>query len=481
MGKLRNASVTVALCISIVALLLIIGMYSYTKSLLNKRLDSRMISMISTASILFSGDEIKEYLSQPSESRLGTPFYRSLVMQLRSVKRANPDITFTYLLEPTQDPGVMKFLADADVLALQPSLNFNEDEVTDEGFPGSEYDVSGIEAIQTGRVYSIPTTSPEIYEDYWGKLYSAYAPIKDKHGDLVAVLSIDIDITDYNRLIKATFLPFALISVIMIAMIYGLALGLLKLWGNRVELMQDLDRQKDELLGIVSHQLATPISALKWDFEMLLDGDFGKFNKEQTDFFGKLQGVARHLADLASMILDVSRIQLGRMKVDRTDLNLQEFFGEILAVMEARAQERKVHLTSAMPEKIGTMKLDKRLMHMIVENLMSNAVKYTPEGGKVKLDVSTTDKELKIVVSDTGCGIPKQDHDKIFGKLFRASNVRNVDGNGFGLYVVKGAVEAQGGNIRFESEEGKGTSFIVLLPIENEKSSIHQKPLSQRL
>lgn len=464
-GRLRNASVIVALITSAAALMLIIGMYWYTKSLLNKRLDARMVSMVSTASLLFSGEDIGAFLAHPVESRLKLPFHRSLVLQLRSIKRANPDITFAYLLEPTQEADSMLFIADADVLALKPELNFNKDEVTDEGFPGSEYDVSEIEAIQSGKAFGEATTSPEIYEDYWGLLYSAYAPIKKKNGDVVAMLAIDIDISDYNRLIKATFLPFGLISIVMIALISGLAFGLLKLWGSRMELMQELDRQKDELLGIVSHQLATPISALKWDFEMLLDGDFGKFNKEQEEFFGKLQGVAKHLADLASMILDVSRIQLGRVKVDRTDLDLKEFFGEIMTIMEAKAQERKVHLTSTISDKVGIASLDKRLMRMIVENLMSNAIKYTPEGGKVKLDVSSTHQELKIVVSDTGCGIPKQDQDKIFGKLFRASNACNVDGNGFGLYVVKGAVEAQGGTSRFESAEGKGSTFIVTLPI----------------
>lgn len=179
-GRLRNASVIVALITSAAALMLIIGMYWYTKSLLNKRLDARMVSMVSTASLLFSGEDIGAFLAHPVESRLKLPFHRSLVLQLRSIKRANPDITFAYLLEPTQEADSMLFIADADVLALKPELNFNKDEVTDEGFPGSEYDVSEIEAIQSGKAFGEATTSPEIYEDYWGLLYSAYAPIKKR-------------------------------------------------------------------------------------------------------------------------------------------------------------------------------------------------------------------------------------------------------------------------------------------------------------
>lgn len=229
--------------------------------------------------------------------------------------------------------------------------------------------------------------------------------------------------------------------------------------------LQELDRQKDELLGIVSHQLATPISALKWDFEMLLDGDIGEVKAEQKDFFQKLQGVTAQLSDLVSMILDVSRIQLGRMKVDRTELDLNIFFGEVVDIMQAKARERKIHLTSSVPEKMGKGNLDKRLMLMITENLLSNAIKYTPEGGKVKFDAKVENGILRFSVSDTGCGIPEQDQDKIFGKLFRASNVRSVDGNGFGLYVVKGAAEGQGGTISFKSTEGKGTEFFVELPL----------------
>ncbi len=280
----------------------------------------------------------------------------------------------------------------------------------------------------------------------------------------MAIVGIDVVVDDFKERTQATLRPFLLFIIFLVLLLTLLTLILLRYSAERERFLKELDRQKDELLGIVSHQLATPISALKWDFEMLLDGDFGEFNAEQKTFFGKLQEVAKHLADLASMILDVSRIQLGRMKVDRTDLDLQAFFGEILTVMEAKAQERKVNLVSSVPKNIGTASLDKRLMHMIVENLMSNAIKYTPGGGHVKLDVALAGKELKISVSDTGCGIPKQDQDKIFGKLFRASNVRSVDGNGFGLYVVKGATEAQGGTITFESKENIGTKFTAIIP-----------------
>ena len=230
--------------------------------------------------------------------------------------------------------------------------------------------------------------------------------------------------------------------------------------------LRELDRQKDELLSIVSHQFATPVSALKWNFEMMLDGDDGKLSEKQEENVKSLQNITNDLSDLVSMILDVSRVQLGRMKMDRQELDLDVFFKEILEVIEPKAEQKKVKFVVSLPKKFPKAFLDKRYTRMTIENLLSNAVKYTPANGDVHFDVNIKNKTLYCEVRDTGVGIPKDDQDKIFGKQFRASNVRNeVDGNGFGLYVAKGSVEAQGGKIWFKSEQGKGTTFFVELPL----------------
>ena len=242
--------------------------------------------------------------------------------------------------------------------------------------------------------------------------------------------------------------------------------------------LKELDRQKDELLSIVSHQLATPVSAVKWNLEMMLEGDMGKLTKEEEESLKSLQGVTTNLADLVSMILDVSRIQLGRMKIEKQELDLNAFFKEILDVIQPKAKEKKVQFNIAMPATLPKAKLDKRYTHMTIENLLSNAVKYTPENGTVNFTITINNNSMHCEVKDTGMGIPKQEQDKIFGKMYRATNARNaVDGNGFGLYVAKGAVEAQGGKIWFESEEGKGTTFFVDLPLSStdEKDDLTKK------
>lgn len=240
---------------------------------------------------------------------------------------------------------------------------------------------------------------------------------------------------------------------------------LVRIWRSRVDLLKDLDRQKDELLSIVSHQLATPVTSVKWYIEMLLDGDSGELTDEQKKQLATMQGVTEDLVDLVGMILDVSRIQLGKMKVDRADLDLGTFFGEVLAVIEPKAIVKKQQFIKKIPAKLPVASLDKRLMRMTLENLLSNAVKYTPEGGKVELKVEVKDRTLRYSVKDTGCGIPKEEQEKIFGKLFRATNARNTEGNGLGLFAAKGAAEAQGGKVWFESASGKGTTFFVEVPL----------------
>lgn len=297
-------------------------------------------------------------------------------------------------------------------------------------------------------------------------VFSSYAPIVNQSGRAAnAVLGIDVDVTSYLDFVNATLLPFVIAVVILLVLIGTLVLVLLKLWGSRVNLLKDLDRQKDELLSIVSHQLATPVTSVKWYIEMLLDGDSGELTEEQKKQLMTMQGVTTDLVDLVGMILDVSRIQLGRMKVDRVDLDLNTFFTDVLAVIEPKATIKKQQFVKKMPAHLPTASLDKRLMRMTLENLLSNAVKYTPEGGRVELSVTLADHTLHYEVKDSGCGIPKEEQGKIFSKLFRATNVRNTEGNGLGLFAAKGAAEAQGGKVWFESEPDKGTTFFVEVPL----------------
>lgn len=441
-------------------------LYSYTQQLLKERLQERLIAIATTAAIQFDPAEIESIQTLEDSEKIE---FSHLVHQLKGVKDSNSNIQYAYLMRRTSNPDIFSFVADAESLTPIEELDFNEDGVLQDDeaapMPGDEYDVSEFNVLRDEAFYKA-AADQDLESDQWSVQLSAYAPIRDANGNAVAIFGIDVLVNDYLKITQATFLPFLLFILFLLFLLTLLTILLVRFWNAKVEAVQELDQQKDELLSIVSHQLATPVSSVKWYLEMMKDGDLGPMNEEQLKHVTSMQEVAVNLSDLVSMILDVSRIQLGRMHIEKQELDLNGFFKEILEIIEPKALEKKVNLVKKLPATLPVAQLDKRYTHMTIENLLSNAIKYTPEGGEVDFTVTIEGNMLKCIVKDTGVGIPEADKDKIFGKLFRASNVRNtVDGNGFGLYVAKGAVEAQGGKIRFESIESKGTTFFVELPL----------------
>jgi signal transduction histidine kinase len=442
-------------------------LYNYTQFLLTERLQERLIAIASTAATQFDGDELETF-QVPADMRRTS--YTRLVDRLSRIRDTNADIQFVYLMRRTDDPSVFEFIADTDTLTPVEELDIDGDGILSETevvpLLGDPYPVDDYPVLRDEAFYH-PAVDRELIPDQWGLVMAAYSPIYNSEGDAVAVIGVDVLVDDFVVRTQATLLPFMLFIIALILLLTLLTMVVFRYQHEQVRLMEELDRQKDELLSMVSHQLATPISSMKWYIEMLLDGDAGKLNEEQTKELETMQRSSKDLADLVSMILDVSRIQLGRMKVDRAPLALDTFFEEVCTGILTQAKEKGVIFDIHRPKVLPTAMLDRRLMRMTLENLLTNAVKYTPKGGKVTLTITQPSHDrLHYVVKDSGCGIPKEDQDKIFGKLFRATNVRNtIEGNGFGLYVAKGAVESQSGSIGFESAEGKGTTFTVELPL----------------
>lgn len=451
---------------SLITIIITITIYNNTKGILELRLKERLKSIVTTAAIQFDPIELNKIQDR---SAINNDVYKNTIHQLQLIRENNENIRYVYLLRPTDDKTVFTFIADADSVNPDEVRDYSLDGKIDEddelSAPGDEYDASDFPALINDAV-NFPSTDYELTIDQWGTFLSAYSPIKQK-GETIAVLGIDVEVSQYEKVISDAFIPFLLFILFLLLLLLLLTQLLVRIWKSQLILLKELDKQKDELLSIVSHQLATPVSSFKWYLEMLLDGDLGELSKEQKEHIKTMQGIGGNLSDLVSMILDVSRIQLGRMRVEKQSLDLNEFFKEIIEIIQPKAIQKNLNFKKKLPSKLpANAILDRRYTHMTIENLLSNAVKYTPEKGTVTFNVEIKNNRMLCVVKDTGMGIPKSEQDKIFGRMFRASNVRNtVDGNGFGLFVAKGAVEAQGGKIWFESTEGKGTTFYVDLPL----------------
>ncbi len=441
-------------------------LYTFTENLLKDRLFERILAIAKTAETQINP---KDVVAVETPEDIDSPAAKRLAGQLVKIRDANPDARFVYILRKTSDPNVLEFVMDAESLDSKEDQEIRAGEPIDEDelapLPGDPYEVDE-DPVLRDEAFLYATTQKELLTDKWSQQISAYVPIFNESREVVAVLGIDVVVKDYLVRIREALLPFLLFVLFLVFLLTLLSSVLIRLWGERVKILQDLDRQKDELLGIVTHQLAKPITAIRWNIESMLDGDEGQLSKEQKSGADTMHRMVIGLADLVSMIMDVSRIQLGRINFDPQPLKLDEFFKEMLEVIEPTVKQKKINFVKNMPSVLPTVYLDKRYTRMTIENLLTNAVKYTPEGGTVTLDVQVKGTVLHCKVSDTGCGIPKADQDKIFGKMYRASNVSNAqEGNGFGLYVAKGAIECQGGKIWLESAEGKGTTFFIELPL----------------
>jgi PAS domain S-box-containing protein len=231
----------------------------------------------------------------------------------------------------------------------------------------------------------------------------------------------------------------------------------------------EVDQAKTEFVSLASHQLRTPLTAINWYSEMLINGDAGKLTAKQMKYLGEIYTGNQRMVELVNALLNVSRLDLGTLVVEPKPTNLRELAESVIQEQSLQIKTRSIRLETKYAYEPEVISIDQKLMRMVLQNLLSNAIKYTPPEGSVSLHIESgkeTD-QLLITVIDTGWGITKSQQPRIFEKLFRADNVKEKDteGTGLGLYLVKSIIENLGGTIRFESKENEGTTFFVELSL----------------
>jgi signal transduction histidine kinase len=233
---------------------------------------------------------------------------------------------------------------------------------------------------------------------------------------------------------------------------------------------KEIDEAKTEFVSLASHQLRTPLTSINWYIEMLLSGDTGPLNEEQKSFLQEVYKGSNRLIQIVNEFLNVSRLESGRLKIQPKPLDLVAFTADIIKEVEPLAKARNCTVVFNMPtEKIPAIPLDGILMRQVVHNLLTNALRYSPEGKcTVTVDIKKGQaRDFVLSVKDDGIGIPKDVQSRIFEKFFRTENAIHAvtEGSGIGLYISKMIVEASGCKIWFNSEENKGTTFFVSIPV----------------
>ncbi len=230
---------------------------------------------------------------------------------------------------------------------------------------------------------------------------------------------------------------------------------------------KEIDRAKTELISLASHQLRTPLTAVKWYAEMLTAQKTGKLTAKQKKYLDEIYRGNERMITLVGSLLNVSRIDLGTFAITPKPEDIGKIADSSLPDFEPQIKNKKITLKKEYNPALPKINVDAKLLRIVFQNLLSNAVKYTPEKGKIILSITRQKSAVLIRIADDGIGIPKEAQVKIFTKLFRADNAKITDpsGTGLGLYIVKAIVDASGGKIWFESEENKGTTFYVTLPL----------------
>lgn len=232
------------------------------------------------------------------------------------------------------------------------------------------------------------------------------------------------------------------------------------------EKLKALDETKDEFISMASHQLRTPLTAVKGYVSMVVEGDAGKLNKQQKELLDQAFASSQRMVYLIADLLNVSRLKSGKFVIENKPTQLADVVESEMEQLQDMARSKEQTLTYAKPEKFPALMLDETKIRQVIMNFADNALHYTPNGGHIQINLEDKGETIEFTVVDDGLGVPKSEQHHLFTKFYRAGNAKKArpDGTGLGLFMAKKVIIAQGGAIIFQSEEGKGSTFGFTFP-----------------
>lgn len=235
------------------------------------------------------------------------------------------------------------------------------------------------------------------------------------------------------------------------------------------ERLAEAARAKSEFVSIVSHQLRSPLSNLKWAIELLMSGRSDSVTEKQLEYFKVLKENSDRMLELVSDLLTVSRIETAKLSLRKEKVSLVEPIKELIKEFKPFAEASNVEIEFKAQEKLPEVLIDLSQVKLVIENFLDNAIRYIKERGKIAIKLEKRDKNIYFEIKDNGVGIPKEDQKYISQKFFRSRNVlrHQTQGSGLGLYIAKSIIDKSKGKMGFKSQEGAGSTFWFTLPIKS--------------
>ncbi len=302
-------------------------------------------------------------------------------------------------------------------------------------------------------------------------------PMRNTAGEKIGLVSMKFSSKVVDDLVRSSVTRATAILVVTVAVVILLLAVNSKLFQYTVlfEKLKEVDQMKDEFISVASHELRTPITAIRGYLEMVLDGSFGPIPDQAKSSLRIVDQSAERLAVLVEDLLNVSRIEQGRLDLELADVDPLPVLREVIAELMPMASEKQLRLAYAGPDTLPVIKVNRDRFKQVLVNLVGNGLKYTPKGS-VTVEPELKDDALRIKVADTGVGMSPKDLERLFTKFYRirTEQTKDIGGTGLGLWITKQIVEKMNGGIEVESIEGVGSQFIVTFP------AAAAKPTGQR-
>ncbi len=447
---MRNTKTYIGIFITLLGALILVGILSafYVGKFEDARLRKAFSVKTEMVSRSLDSQTILNLHGTPED--LNNPSYKELKEKMREIKKADPAARFVYLMG--YENNQMFFYVDSEPEGSE-----------DYSAPGDVYTDATPEQI---AVFFNKTPFIEgPYTDSWGNWVSATAPIYDfKTGATIAVIGIDINSQEWKREVwSAEIIPIVIIlfSIILLVIFFI----------NRLRTAMFIERltRYNELIKqfvyFASHQLRTPLSGIGWATDELMNSNT-TLSVEQRSLIQKIKELNKKMLALMRDFLDMSRIERdGKIFITKEYTQISTLIKKVAEDNKPEADKKNISIvvdlsTSAERQ----LYIDKDRIYLALDNLISNAVKYSHSGGTVKIHTQISSHKYTIHVVDSGIGVPKTEQSHLFSNFYRAKNAKNTEGTGIGLYLVKMIMKAHDGSVNFSSVENKGSDFYLELP-----------------
>jgi len=379
-----------------------------------------------------------------------------LQQKVVEVSKASPDILNLQILVPQGSD--FRVIASANPEAINQVINFY--------YYNFAWQQTGNDALATDSLFLSSVgeeINPEILE-HQERFWLVSLPLTDNQNNKVALLSLTLSSQVVNDLANLTWRAslYSLALTILITILF-LAVST-RLWGYATlyRKIKEVDQMKDEFIAMASHELRTPITAVKGYLSLILEGSLGKVSTKMKPAIEQVMASANRLAGLVEDLLDVSRIEQSRLQLDSKNIVPTAIIKNVVEELSLSAQDKKISLNFKTTGNIPKILVDADKLKQILINLIGNAIKYT-EKGSVDVSCQVVDNRVAIRVKDTGIGIAPEYQKRLFEKFFRVKTkqTKSIQGTGLGLWITKQLVNLMKGSIAIESMIGTGTQVTI--------------------